>query len=246
MKKLLFACDLDNTLIHSHKYKTDSDICVEYYQGRPQSFLSQKAVVLFQELIHRPDICFLPVTTRTVVQYERIFFPEQFQPEFALVANGHLLLKDAVIDEKWLADSQEIARPWLAELARMEALCQKDSRFRHVQVADGMFVAAACETPESACICLQDYQNSTELAVFRTGRKLYFFQPHADKGSALQKFISEYDFDVVIAAGDSAIDLPMLAQADIGITKLQDIRFIIHEADDFTEFILNYILNFNF
>ena len=227
MKKILFASDLDNTLIHSHKHKSDSDICVELYQEQEQSFMSPEAVSLFRQMIQQENICFLPVTTRTVAQYQRIFFPDGYRPEFALTANGHILLRHDAPEPEWLSESQQKNIPYLPEFERLSQILLQDNRFRHVSIADGMFVACACETPETADICLSDYQHSTKLLSFRTGRKLYFFPPHADKGSALQKFKSLYPFDTVISAGDSEMDIPMLKQADIPLFRENQTDFAV-------------------
>ena len=227
MKKILFASDLDNTLIHSHKHKSDSDICVELYQEREQSFMSPDAVTLFRKMIQQKNICFLPVTTRTAAQYQRIFFPDGYRPEFALTANGHILLRQDVPDPHWLAESKRKNIPYLPEFERLMKLLLQDTRFRHVSFADDMFIACACETPETAVLCLADYQHSTGLQAFRTGRKLYFFQPDADKGSALEKFKSLYPFDIIISAGDSEMDIPMLNHADIPLFRENQTDFAV-------------------
>ncbi|MBE6876477.1 MAG: hypothetical protein E7496_07105 [Ruminococcus sp.] len=227
MKKILFASDLDNTLIHSHKHKSDSDICVELYQEREQSFMSQEAVTLFQNMTALENICFLPVTTRTIAQYQRIFFPDDYRPEFALTANGHILLRKDAPEPEWLAESQQKNKPYLPEFERLAQIFHQDMRFRHVSIADGMFVACSCETSETADICLAEYQHSTALHAFRTGRKLYFFQPCADKGTALAKFKSLHQFDVIISAGDSEMDIPMLKQADISLFRETQTDFAV-------------------
>ncbi len=225
MKRILFASDLDNTLIYSHKHKADSDICVELYQEREQSFMSQNAAALFRQMIQQENICFLPVTTRTVAQYQRIFFPSQFRPEYALTANGYILLKQDIPEPEWLSASQIQNQKYQEEFQHLEQICLQDSRFRHVSIADGMFVACACESSEIADSCLSVYQSVTELQAFRTGRKLYFFPPDSDKGSALQRFCERHSFDVIIAAGDSEMDLPMMKIADIALFRKEQKDF---------------------
>ena len=234
MKKILFASDLDNTLIHSYKQKSDSDICVELYQEREQSFMSQKAVKLFRQMIQMENICFLPVTTRTVAQYQRIFFPDGYRPKFAFTANGHILLHHDAPDLKWLAESQRNMLPYLPEFEYLMKILLQDNRFRHVSFADEMFIACACETPETASLCLADYQHFTGLQTFRTGRKLYFLLPDKDKGSALKEFKSLYSFDIILSAGDSEMDIPMLKQADIPLFR--------KNQPDFAFFVLNIVL----
>ena len=235
MTKILFASDLDNTLIHSHKYQKSSDICVELYQEREQSFMSQEAVTLFRQMVQQKNIYFVPVTTRTIAQYQRIFFPDACVPKFALTANGYILLKHGVPEPEWLSASRKQNAQYLPEFRKLETLCLADARFRHVSLADDMFVACACETPETADICLADYQKLTFLPGFRTGRKLYFFPPDSDKGTALQKFRELYPADIVIAAGDSEMDLPMLKHADIALFR--------ENQPDFAAYVLKLVLD---
>ena len=47
MKNILFACDLDNTLIHSYKSKREGDICIEWIKDKEQSKIK---LLLFQLL----------------------------------------------------------------------------------------------------------------------------------------------------------------------------------------------------
>ena len=56
-------------------------------------------------------------------------------------------------------------------------------------------------------------------------RKLYFFPPDSDKGSALQRFCERHSFDVIIAAGDSEMDLPMMKIADIALFRKEQKDF---------------------
>ena len=51
MKKILFACDMDNTLIHSSRLYKENDVNVEIYDGREISFMSPKAIELLNKLL---------------------------------------------------------------------------------------------------------------------------------------------------------------------------------------------------
>ena len=75
---ILFACDLDGTLIHSYKKFRDGDICVEIYEGREQSFISARAFELLKKI--SAQVIFVPVTKRSFAQYQRIFWTEDFRP----------------------------------------------------------------------------------------------------------------------------------------------------------------------
>ena len=62
MKKILFACDLDNTLIHSLKHKKDDDVCIEKIGDKEQGFMSQRTLELLNQLSNEVEI--IPITTR--------------------------------------------------------------------------------------------------------------------------------------------------------------------------------------
>ena len=38
MRKILFTCDLDNTLLHSYKHRQDGDVCIEILKEKEQGF----------------------------------------------------------------------------------------------------------------------------------------------------------------------------------------------------------------
>ena len=48
-------------------------------------------------------------------------------------------------------------------------------------------------------------------------RKVYFFPPGVDKGTALRRAAERFRPERVIAAGDSVIDVPMLRRADLAL-----------------------------
>ena len=74
MNKILFASDLDNTLLFSWRHKTDSDQCVEHLDGKEQGFCTQQSLELLASVCEQAQ--FVPVTTRSVAQYQRIAWPE--------------------------------------------------------------------------------------------------------------------------------------------------------------------------
>ena len=73
MTKLLFACDMDNTLIYSHRYPHEGWECVEWIQGREQSFVSPETKRGLLRLSSR--LTPVAVTSRTVRQYLRLEMP---------------------------------------------------------------------------------------------------------------------------------------------------------------------------
>ena len=203
--KILFACDLDNTLIHSHKKFRDGDICVELYNGREQSFISPNAFNLLKEIA--AQVLFVPITTRSIAQYRRIFWAEDFRPEFAVVANGAYLL-DGERQENFL---REVVAPHAEELELQRKKFSSDAAFNICRIVDESFLFLRCRDDIDA----DKISFDTRLTVQHTGKKIYLFPPTLNKGAALKRLAEKFSPDRIIAAGDSDIDLPMLELADV-------------------------------
>ena len=134
--KILFACDLDNTLIHSHKRRRTGDICVEYYVDQEQSFMSPKALDLLKKISER--VLFVPVTTRSINQYRRIFWTEDFLPRYAVVANGAYFLHNDK-QENFL---REVVSPYVSDdLAGKPRFIRRLSRHGRLDSIDAFHTA---------------------------------------------------------------------------------------------------------
>ena len=209
--KILFACDLDGTLIHSHKVRRDGDICVEIYDGREQSFISPEALNLLKKIA--AQIIFVPVTTRSIAQYRRIFWTKDFCPEIAVVANGAYLLNGGH-QENFL---REVAEPYRDELEIQHEKYLADTNFKICRIVDESFLFLKCRDDVAADKNFFD----TSLTVQYTGKKIYLFPPNLNKGAALKLLIKKFSPDKIICAGDSEIDLPMLELADVAFHKFK-------------------------
>ena len=142
MTKNLFACDLDNTLIHSYKHREDGDICVEIYNSREQSFISPRVLELLQKIT--AEILFIPVTTRSVEQYKRIQWLEGTTPEFAVVSNGANLIHNGNIDSEWQQDFYSCIEPYKNELNEQQIKVSQDKNFSICRIVDESFLFLKC------------------------------------------------------------------------------------------------------
>ena len=212
---LLFASDLDNTLLFSHKHAQAGDVCVEHLDGKAQGFFTPKVIRGLEEI--NRAMCFVPVTSRSAAQFLRIQFPAGCVPRLALVANGGLLLRDGVIDETWQAASLQCVAPWREALARTAALLAQVPIPLRARMVDDLYLFAACDSPAEAELALAAVQGKTPLTAALSGRKLYFFPPGLSKGDALRRLRALLTPQRVLCAGDSGIDVPMLEAADVAI-----------------------------
>ena len=97
---MIFATDLDNTMIFSHRQVIgleDELYCVEYYNGKPITYMTHSAIQMFKNLIG--NIFVIPVTTRSISQFERIEFFST--TEYAIVDNGGIILHNRIQDSEW-------------------------------------------------------------------------------------------------------------------------------------------------
>ena len=202
--KILFACDLDGTLIHSYKKRRENDICVEIYDGREQSFISPRELALLKKISAK--ILFIPVTTRSFEQYRRIFWAENFKPRYAVTTNGAIFL-----DGEQKTFFIEIIAPYAKELENQQKKYADNDNFTICRIVDDSFLFLRCRDDVDA----EKITFDTNLDLQHTGKKIYLFPPPINKGEALKFLIKKFSPDEIICAGDSEIDLPMLRLADV-------------------------------
>lgn len=215
MRQSIFACDLDNTLLISRRHAVESDLCVEYLEGMPQSYLPREAPRILAALMERA--LFIPVTSRSVEQYRRIQFPPACRPRYAVVANGGILLTDGEIDLRWRETSLEAVRPWREALETVMGELSGRPQARRWRVVDGLYGFAACGGPEEAMALGEALKDLTPLEVVVSGRKLYALPPPISKGAAAVRLKEWFQAERLICAGDSAMDIPMLELAELAI-----------------------------
>ncbi|MDE5945948.1 MAG: HAD-IIB family hydrolase [Oscillospiraceae bacterium] len=247
MKKILFACDLDNTLIHSHRHKLKNDICIEIFNEKQQSFITPRTDYFLKELYKSNNITLLPVTTRSIEQYSRINWHKDYTPEYSLVTNGSITLKNNI--PVYLENTE-------GYYSEVESLYKKiidTSDFLKVKIVDGMYLFAYCEENSDVRYYAEKYSELTNLTTQYSGRKIYFFPPFANKGLAVKKFAEKYRYNYIISAGDSIIDYPMLENADMAIVPDSETASVLKNPNIkicsntvFSEFILETILNHRF
>lgn len=246
MKKIILATDLDNTMIFSFKRKAPEDICVEINKDKPQSYMTPKAVELFCRLSE--EIYLVPVTTRSVEQYQRIRFPIQIT--YALTTNGAILLHNGVYQTEWYAESERKIAPYYEEMEQLcTALSEQDLYIRS-RIVDKCYLFAYCADGVNSERCAESYYSKTNLCVQASGQKVYFFPPKIDKGIAARKLKELLQGEMLICAGDSRIDVPLLEQADIALVPTENMASYLKNPNvricppnqPFSEFILEQTL----
>lgn len=223
----LVASDLDRTLIYSAAALgltvPDSEaprlLCVEVYEGRPLSYMTETAAGLLTELA---DHCvFVPTTTRTREQYRRVRLPGG-PARYAVCANGGHLLVDGEADRDWNAH----VRRGLAGCAPLAEVCAHlressgggDWVLKN-RVADELFAYVVVDRdrlPPTWVKELAAWAEPRGWTVSLQGRKIYAVPGPLTKSAAVAEVARRTGATHTYAAGDSLLDADMLLAAGRG------------------------------
>ena len=227
---MLFASDLDQTLIYSHRMLINKEPLesqqihpVEWLDHQYISFMTQKALSMLKEISHR--IFFVPVTTRTIIQYERINFRDyNISHQYAVTSNGGTIFNRGVEDLDW-------KRHVLAGRDLCLATCDLVEKFEEIAHPSWVIKDSGKLADDLFYYCLVDREKIplAELAAFKQwardhnwelsvqGRKLYLVPINVNKKAAIQYIKQNENVKSVLAAGDSLLDLEMLKAASLAI-----------------------------
>ncbi len=170
--KTVFFTDLDNTIIYSCRHEIGRDkLCVELYQGREVSFVTEKTWELLRRV--NEETLLVPVTTRTKEQYDRIDL-RIGTPGFALVCNGGILLEDGVENHAWYQESLALTADCREELNTARRLMEQDqNRSFEVRNIRELFLFTKSSQPQQSVEDLKSSLDTELVCVFQNGVKVY-------------------------------------------------------------------------
>ncbi|CAL9294970.1 hypothetical protein SUDANB135_02380 [Streptomyces sp. SudanB135_2055] len=224
---VLVASDLDRTLIYSAAAlgltmpdaQAPRLLCVEVYQSRPLSYMTETAARLLTEL--GGAAAFVPTTTRTREQYRRISLPGP-PAKYAICANGGHLLVDGVSDPDWQARVSARLADECASLAEIRDHLMNTADplwVRKHRVAEDLFAYLVVERellPQEWVKELAVWAENRGWTVSLQGRKIYAVPKPLTKSAAVREVARRTGADFTLAAGDSLLDADLLLAADRG------------------------------
>ncbi|MBS3995702.1 MAG: HAD hydrolase family protein [Alkaliphilus sp.] len=223
---MLFASDLDQTLIYSRRFLYEgvyNDVKpVEKKKNEYISFMTNASVEKLQQLVKK--VLFIPVTTRTMEQYNRIFYiAQEIRPRYAIVSNGAHVLIDGIIDRQWEDKIQRLLKEKCLDISeilhRFDNLKSEEWVLEH-RKPDDLFsccIVDRTKIPVAELSVFEAWLGENNWALSLQGRKLYFVPKRICKGAAIEYIKKKEGCSLVIAAGDSLLDLPMLSMADYAL-----------------------------
>lgn len=222
---ILFASDLDRTLIYSKNSRgqevREQDLsAVEWVDGKPTAFMTNKSLQLFQHIAS--SITFLPVTTRTAEQYNRItgLFHTVDKPKYAIVSNGAVILEDGKPITEW---SDRVITQMQQNCTSIDHVLEKLEQYANnkfvlkVMQAESWFVYLIID---EQAFTAKHFENLSQIfykqgfALSHQGRKVYIMPTCINKSTALQFIKERIGATTVIAAGDSMLDFDMILNSD--------------------------------
>ncbi len=206
---MIFATDLDNTMIFSHRRVLgleDTLCCVEYYNGKPLTYMTPAAIEMLNFLLSK--IYVIPTTSRSISQFKRV---EIFgSTEYAIVDNGGTILYKGEPLHDWSNYINKVLESYDLESV-FEIFQNLPGLVSTPRIVDQKFLFAKSETTKS-CEDFLRIKLDTKWKVSIQGQKVYAIPMEITKGNAL-KFICENlvaDNQLIISAGDSNLDMSML------------------------------------
>lgn len=211
---ILFT-DLDNTLIYSHNRKLDDEkIVVEYLEGREQSYMTKRT---YNFLIDSEWLNWVPVTTRTEVQYKRLKCMDTMHVKYAIICNGGKLLVDGIEDAQWTKETLSLAEPQLDELETAIKLLMDFCEKTELHKPEIYMCYVKVDEPEEIYDKLIKCIRSKKIEIQHDRRKIYLFARSVNKGGAIRRFRNRFNVGNSVATGDDAMDIPMLNEVDYAL-----------------------------
>jgi phosphoserine phosphatase len=222
---VLCATDLDRTLIYSrgaleaHGDTKRSLMPVERHENKDASWMTATAASGYSRLVERAHV--VPVTTRTPEQWQRVRLPAP-PPRYAVTANGGVLLVDGRVDHSWdaivAAELREVA-PLREIWEHVSLVCRPEWTVK-LRNARGLFCYAVLHrkrVPPGFVAEAAGWAGRRGWQVSQQGRKLYWVPRSLRKSAAVAEVARRTEAGVVVAAGDSLLDIDLLEHADRGI-----------------------------
>ncbi|MFB6841180.1 HAD family hydrolase [Streptomyces sp. NPDC056361] len=224
-KTTLVASDLDRTLIYSTAALSlgmpDAQaprlLCVEVHESKPLSYMTEDAADLLARLTG--EAVFVPTTTRTRKQYQRIQLPGT-TPRYAICANGGHILVDGVSDRDWHESVLRRLADECAPLSEIRAYLTATtdlSWVRKHRVAEDLFAYLVVERerlPDDWLARFGDWAGERGWTVSLQGRKVYAVPKPLTKSAAVREVARRIGATLTLAAGDSLLDADLLLAAD--------------------------------
>lgn len=217
---MIYASDLDRTLIYSERFLTEEHpttfetILVD--EARLNSYMDKDVLTKLISIVNNPNIRFIPITTRSFNGYSRINIPG-ITPEYAVTSNGGLVLHNGKVIPEWEeyinknVDKQEL-ECMLQDVNKLPGINYES------KLIDDSFIFSKSNEPEITAQAIKGLLDKyTGYKFFSHRDKIYIMPDAVSKDKALlwlKRYLGE---NYIVSSGDSQFDMPMLSVADLAV-----------------------------
>jgi len=210
----IYASDLDQTLIYSRKWikGLENEVSIiEEKDGEIISYIHNNAKEELIELSNKN--IFIPVTTRTLEQYNRIDF-SFLCVKYAITTNGGYILENGKVNKEWQnkINSELSKYPSIKDMKKkLKKLLKLDS-VKKFRIADEMFFYIVVDEEMFEHELIKEYKKEFEnnnWTIVDQGKKIYFMPKVLSKGNALKFLKERLGSKYVVSSGDSILDLSL-------------------------------------
>ena len=221
---MIFATDLDKTLIHSYRHLTNKKpvTVVECKGTKPLSYMTDDAIKLLNTLKQEQNLKIIPVTARSNEQFQRISIVTD--SEYAIIASGGMLLHNNQPLPEWDKYVNKIINDNSQFYTYLMDILNDYSTIMEVppRIVDNAVIFFKLNTPPDTQpvfidrilnICKNIDWNATIQA-----QKIYLAPHNISKETALTFLTNYLNETDIITAGDGKLD--------INFIKLGTLKFI--------------------
>lgn len=202
--KNVFITDLDRTIIHS---KNPGYTCVEKYNDREITFMTEKSLIGLKDLLAKEDFIFIPCTMRKFHQTMRVDFIGEYKPKYMICENGAQVFINGELDMEWESHMRKVveAKEVRDGIKRIENL---KLNVRDILNIDDFYIAISFHNEEDAKEAFTSIKNLFEYPyeTIMVGRKMFVIHNKIDKVYAVEHLVNKLKIERFITSGDSDAD----------------------------------------
>ncbi|QUH21963.1 HAD hydrolase family protein [Alkaliphilus sp. B6464] len=223
---MIFATDLDRTIIYSKRFVHDNMPqvqSVENINGSEISYMTKTSLYLIQNLLNQDIVTLIPVTARSKDEFARIHFLYNLGLKYIIVNNGGSIFIDGKEDKYWKEHIQKQVQQF--KMSHAEILNKYLDTFgfnslKKFTLVDKLVrvISLKNKLDKKKLNEFTKYAHSHGWKISYNGKKIYIMPEFINKWSALEYVRDKYlNGKKIISSGDSDLDLDMVTNADIGI-----------------------------
>lgn len=210
---MMFASDLDRTLIYSQgalaEYPTKVDlelIPVEQKLDKSVSFMTKHSLQYLQMISKK--LLFVPVTTRSLIQYKRVFL-HNTDNLYAVTSNGANILYKGSPMSDWTGVIEKEMSEGSVPLEELRKFVSKQFHIPgDLREVESLFFYYYLNGDISRELVndLDDFISNKGWRLSHQGKKLYLVPQAISKGRAVRFIQEREEITTLIGAGDSLFD----------------------------------------